>query len=73
MRVLHLMKRDSPPAATVVVARELQDPRAEITVVLLDDAAPRLPPGLAVKRLGADLDHAKLLDLIFESDRVVTW
>jgi len=73
MRILHLMKRDSPPTAAAVVGRELQDPRAEITVVLLDDAAPSLPSGLAIKRLGADLDHAKLLDLIFESDRVVTW
>ena len=72
-RFLHLIKRDSPPLAADIVARQLQEPGAEVTVVLLDGAAPSWPPGLAVKRLGADLDHDKLLDLIFESDHVVTW
>jgi hypothetical protein len=62
-RFLHLIKRDSPPLAS----------GAEVIVVLLDGAAPDLPAGVAVKRLGADLDHDKLLDLIFESDHVVTW
>jgi hypothetical protein len=72
-RFLHLIKRDSPPLAAVIVARQLQESGAEVTVVLLDGAAPHLPAGVAVKRLGADLDHDKLLDLIFESDHVVTW
>ena len=72
-RFLHLLKRDSPPLAADIVARQLQESGAEVIVVLLDGAAPPLPAGVAVKRLGADLDHDKLLDLIFESDHVVTW
>ena len=72
-RFLHLIKRDSPSLAADIVARQLQEPGAEVTVVLLDGAAPSWPAGVAVKRLGADLDHDKLLDLIFESDHVVTW
>jgi hypothetical protein len=72
-RFLHLIKRDSPPLAADIVARQLQEPGAEVIVVLLDGAAPSLPAGAAVKRLGADLDHDTLLDLVFESDHVVTW
>jgi hypothetical protein len=72
-RFLHLIKRDSPPLAADIVARQHQESGSEVTVVLLDGAAPDLPAGVAVKRLGADLDHDKLLDLIFESDHVVTW
>lgn len=72
-RFLHLIKRDSPPLAPHLVARQLQEPGAEVTVVLLDGAVPALPAGVAVKRLGADLDHDTLLDLIFTSDHVVTW
>jgi hypothetical protein len=73
MRFLHLIKRDSPSVAADIVTRQLQDPSVEVTVVLLNGAAPDLPAGVAVKRLGADLDHDRLLDLIFESDHVVTW
>ena len=72
-RFLHLIKRDSPHLAADIVARQLQEPGAEVTVVLLDGVSPSLPVGVAVKRLGTDLDHHKLLDLIFESDHVVTW
>jgi hypothetical protein len=72
-RFLHLIKRDSPPLATDLVARQFQESGAEVTVVLLDGAAPALPAGVAIKRLGADLDHDTLLDLIFTSDHVVTW
>jgi hypothetical protein len=72
-RFLHLIKRDSSPLAADIVARQLRESGAEVTVVLLDGAAPCLPAGVAVKRLGTDLDHDKLLDLVFESDHVVTW
>ena len=72
-RFLHLVKRDSPPMAAAVVEQNGREPGAEVTVVLLDGASPDVPAGVAVKRLGADLDHDKLLDLIFESDHVVTW
>jgi len=56
-----------------VIERNLREPGAHVTVVLLDGAHAALPAGAAVKRLGPDLDYNTLLDLIFESDHVVTW
>jgi hypothetical protein len=49
-------------------------PDATVTVVMLDGSAPPiLPPGARLLRLGEGLDHAGLLDLIFESDHVISW
>ena len=70
---LHLVKSDSPPVANAVIERNLREPGAHVTVVLLDGSHAALPAGAAVKRLGPDLDYDTLLDLIFESDHVVTW
>ena len=70
---LHLLKNDSPPLARTVIEQNLRQPGAQVTVVLLDEAAASLPAGVEVKRLGPDLDYNALLDLIFESDHVVTW
>jgi hypothetical protein len=70
---LHLVKGDSPPVACAVIERTLREPDANVTVVLLDGACAPLPAGAAAKRLGSDLDYDALLDLIFESDHVVTW
>jgi hypothetical protein len=73
-RFLHLVKPDSSPLAAAVAARNLGEPGGEVTVVLLAGAAdPSVPQGVAVKRLGVDLDYGQLLDLIFASDHVVTW
>ena len=73
-RFLHLVKSDSPALAAAVVTRNLGEPGGEVTVVLLPGAAaPSIPAGVAVKRLGVDLDYDRLLDLIFASDHVVTW
>ena len=73
-RFLHLIKSDSPPLAGAVAARNLGEPGADVTIVLLAGAAaPSLPPGVTVKRLGDDLDYGQLLTLIFASDHVVTW
>lgn len=72
-RFLHLVKGDSPPVASSVIERNLREPGAHVTIVLLDGADAALPAGAAVKRLGSDLDYNTLLDLIFESDHVVTW
>ena len=70
---LHLVKADSPPLASVVIERNLREPGARVTVVLLDGARAPVSAGATVKRLGHDLDYDTLLDLIFESDHVVTW
>ena len=70
---LHLVKSDAPPLARSVIEHNVSQPGARVTVVLLDGADVALPPGVAVRRLGPDLDYNTLLDLIFESDHVVTW
>ena len=72
--VLHLLKRDSPAPAHALIAQSLRAPGARATVVLLDDAdPPALPAGVPLRRLGRDLDHDGLLDLIFAHDHVITW
>jgi len=70
---LHLVKGDSPPVTSAVIERNLREPGAQVTVVLLDGVRAPVSTGAAVKRLGPDLDYDTLLDLIFESDHVVTW
>jgi hypothetical protein len=72
--VLHLVKADSAPVAPAVIAEEAGGPDTSVTVVLLDDTpAPALPATTRVRRLGHDLDHDGLLELIFSHDRVVSW
>jgi len=70
---LHLVKADSPPLANAVIGRNLREPGARVTIVLLDGARAPESAGATVKRLGSDLDYNSLLDLIFESDHVVAW
>ncbi len=72
---LHLMKSDSPALAVPVIAENCREPGVRVTVVLLDGpTSPALPSAARVRRLAADdLDYAGLLDLIFESDHVVSW
>lgn len=70
---LHLLKNDSPPLAATVIEHNLRQAGAKVTIVLLGGAAASLPAGAEIKRLGPDLDYNALLDLIFESDHVVTW
>lgn len=73
-RLLHLLKADSPDHAAAVIAESLREPGAEGTVVLLDGVAPpALPPGVPLLRLGLDLDHDQLLDLIFSHHHVIAW
>ena len=74
-RFLHLLKGDSGAIAGPVIEAQSREPGADITVVLLDGAAPpSLPPSARCRRLGTDdLDYSSLLDLIFDSDHVITW
>jgi len=73
-KFLHLLRTDSAAVAAPVIEGHRQAPGSEVTVVLLDSATlSRLPPGVALRRLGADLDYAALLDLIFQSDHVISW
>jgi hypothetical protein len=71
-RYLHLLKADAHALASAVIGAPTPD--ASVTVVMLDGSAPpTLPPGARLLRLGEGLDHAGLLDLIFESDHVISW
>ena len=75
-KFLHLLKGDdSTRLAVPVITANCRQPGADVTVVLLEGAPPpALPPAARVRRLAeGDLDYASLLDLIFESDHVVTW
>jgi hypothetical protein len=71
-RFLHLLKRDSPSLAAAVVEQNRREAGAEVTVVLLEEGIDG-PKGVTVRTLGSDLDYGRLLELIFESDHVVTW
>jgi hypothetical protein len=82
-RVLHLLKDPENRTALEVLALQGRDPAISLVVVLLQAAARARPtapfPG-EVYRLDGDgaspypgIDHARLLDLIFEADTVVTW
>ena len=79
--VLHLLKADSDPTALNVIERQSREPGTEVTVVLIQGAAPPLPAGLRVRRLGNEsaapspdtLTYSDLLDLIFSADQVISW
>ncbi|MGH7385358.1 MAG: hypothetical protein ACREKG_09245 [Candidatus Rokuibacteriota bacterium] len=72
---LHLVKGDSAALAGPVIASNLREAGARVTVVLLNGrGAPPVPPGVTARRLAADdLDYAGLLDLIFAHDHVIAW
>jgi len=72
---LHLLRGDSATLAAPVIEANTREPGATVTVVLLDGAkAPALPPAVRVRHLSpSDLDYSSLLDLIFESDHVISW
>lgn len=72
---LHLVKADAAPLAASIIEANARESGGDVTVVLLDGAAPPdVPSTVRVRRLAADdLDYSGLLDLIFESDHVITW
>jgi hypothetical protein len=74
-RFLHLLKGDSVPLAASVIEENSRQRDADVVAVMLDDAiAPPLSPAVHLLRLGRDhLDYSALLDLIFQSDHVVSW
>jgi len=83
-RILHLLKDPGNRTALDVLAAQAREPDNRLTVVLLQDAA-RVSHSLPgeVFRLAEGngtppspypaIDHARLLDLIFTADTVVTW
>jgi hypothetical protein len=74
-RFLHLLKSDSAAVAAPVIEQNSRQPGADVTVILLDGAlSAALPSSVHVRRLGeGGLDYSGLLDLIFDSDHVLSW
>jgi hypothetical protein len=46
----------------------LKDPDARLARAVIDQ-----PPEVRLRRLETDLSYPELLELIFESDQVITW
>jgi hypothetical protein len=71
--VLHLLKASDTSLARVAIEQSLAA-GDHVTVVLLPGATrPELPAGSATHRVPGDLSYDRLLELIFESDQVITW
>jgi hypothetical protein len=71
--VLHLIKSAEGTLPRTVIEQHL-GAGDRVTVALLPGgAAPDLPPGVTMRRIGHDLSYSQLLDLIFEADQVLTW
>lgn len=71
--VLHLLKGSDAALARLVIEQNLRDGDQVSAVFLAGSAMVELPATVRVRRVGADLSYGELLDLIFASDRVITW
>ena len=71
-RVLHLVKGAHDDLARATIERQLAAGDT-VTVAVLAGEPPPLPASVGTRRVGRDCTWAELLDLIFESDHVVTW
>jgi len=71
--VLHLLKASDATLARATIEQNLRA-GDRVTVVFLPGAArPELPAGATPHRVPDDLSYNRLLELIFESDQVITW
>jgi hypothetical protein len=71
--VLHLLKDPDATLARAVIDQHVRAGDRVSVVLLSGGAVPDLPAAVQVRRLDADLSYPELLDLIFESDQVITW
>ena len=72
-RVLHLLKGDDTELMLNVIAGQ-RAAGDDITVVRLPGAPTiALPAGVKLQSVPGDLTYEALLQLIFESDQVITW
>jgi hypothetical protein len=70
--VLHLLGGNDPTRALVVMAGQVAAGDA-VTVALMGNAAPALPPGMTAYRVPAECSWDQLLDLVFSADQVISW
>ncbi|MBI4270813.1 MAG: hypothetical protein A3F92_09580 [Candidatus Rokubacteria bacterium RIFCSPLOWO2_12_FULL_71_22] len=71
--VLHLLTGTDAAFVADVVERQVSTADRVTVALLPGGAAPGLPAGVTVRRLGHDLTYPQLLDLIFAADQVITW
>jgi hypothetical protein len=71
--VLHLLKGPDAALARSVMEQNVRAGDQVSAVILEGGAVVELPGAVRVRRVGADLSYAELLDLIFASDHVITW
>jgi hypothetical protein len=71
--VLHLLKGPDAALARSVMEQNVRAGDQVSAVILEGSAVVELPGAVRVRRVGADLSYAELLDLIFASDHVITW
>ncbi|MGH7390095.1 MAG: hypothetical protein ACREM3_11670 [Candidatus Rokuibacteriota bacterium] len=71
--VLHVMKGGGADLALATLAGQLAA-GDRVTVALLHGTPPpKLPDAVRVLRVPEDASYERLLELIFESDRVTAW
>ena len=71
--VLHLLKGPDARLARAVIDQHLRAGDHVSVVLLPGGVVSDLPPEVRLRRLEADLSYPELLELIFESDQVITW
>jgi hypothetical protein len=72
-RVLHLIKSADHALALATIDQQRQAGDAITVAVLPGGVAPSLEASVTLRRVPDDLSWEALLDLVFESDHVVTW
>ena len=71
--VFHLLKGGEPSLALAAIEQQLAAGDSVSVALLHGAATPKLPEQVRVLRVPQDASYEKLLELIFESDQVVTW
>jgi hypothetical protein len=72
--VLHLLKGEDASGLALATIEGQRAAGDTVTVALLHHApAPKLPDGVRVHRVPADLTYEGLLELVFAADHVITW
>jgi len=72
-RVLHLLKGDHAVEALAVITPEAAGGDTVAVALMAGASAPALPPGVTLHRVPGDTSYDRLLEMIFEADRVVSW
>jgi hypothetical protein len=71
--VLHLLRDPDAKLSRAVIDQHVRAGDRVSVVLLPGSTVADLPATVRVRRLETDLSYPELLDLIFESDQVITW